>query len=52
MLISFEKQVHLSCGLEPNLISVEEPNRCEYLMEFELPSVCVLQDTKYSREEL
>ncbi|KAL5243101.1 hypothetical protein ACI65C_010511 [Semiaphis heraclei] len=42
--------VHLSCGLKPKLISVSELNRCEYLIEFELPSVCVMQDTKYLRE--
>lgn len=47
----FFTQVHLSCGLEPKLVSVTEPNRCEYLMEFEVPSVCVIQDAKYSREE-
>ncbi|CAH1721130.1 unnamed protein product [Aphis gossypii] len=42
--------VHLSCGLEPKLISVSELNRCEYIMEFELPSVCVIQDIKYLRK--
>ncbi|XP_003242619.1 glucosidase 2 subunit beta isoform X1 [Acyrthosiphon pisum] len=42
--------VHLSCGLKPKLISVSELNRCEYLMEFELPSVCVIEDNKYLRE--
>ncbi|XP_025409685.1 glucosidase 2 subunit beta-like isoform X2 [Sipha flava] len=42
--------VHLSCGLKPKLISVTEPNHCEYSMEFELPSVCVRQDAKYSNE--
>ncbi|XP_025192707.1 glucosidase 2 subunit beta-like, partial [Melanaphis sacchari] len=42
--------VHLSCGLKPTLVSVSELNRCEYIMEFELPSVCVIQDTKYLRK--
>lgn len=42
--------VHLSCGLKPKLISVSELIRCEYLMEFELPSVCVIEDNKYLRE--
>ncbi|VVC40513.1 Mannose-6-phosphate receptor binding domain,Low-density lipoprotein (LDL) receptor class A repeat,EF-Hand [Cinara cedri] len=42
--------VLLTCGLEPKLISVKEPNICEYLMEFELPSVCVLEDSIYTRE--
>lgn len=40
----------MSCGLEPKLISVREPNICEYIMEFQLPSVCVLEDSKYNRE--
>lgn len=46
----FYKQVHLTCGLEPKLVSVKEPNICEYLMEFELPSVCVLENSIYTKE--
>ncbi|XP_026820102.1 glucosidase 2 subunit beta-like [Rhopalosiphum maidis] len=42
--------VHLSCGLKPKFTSVLELNLCEYKMEFELPSVCVIQDTKYLRK--
>lgn len=34
--------VTLSCGLENMLISVTEPNRCEYAMEFSTPALCNL----------
>ncbi|XP_076760479.1 glucosidase 2 subunit beta [Xylocopa sonorina] len=32
--------VNLSCGKENKLISVTEPNRCEYAMEFSTPALC------------
>lgn len=32
--------VLLSCGLENSLVSVTEPNKCEYEMKFETPAVC------------
>lgn len=32
--------VYLTCGLENNLVSVSEPNKCEYEMKFETPAVC------------
>lgn len=32
--------VNLSCGKENKLISVTEPNRCEYSMEFVTPALC------------
>lgn len=32
--------VNLSCGKENKLISVTEPNRCEYAMEFTTPALC------------
>nr|XP_031833510.1 glucosidase 2 subunit beta [Nomia melanderi] len=32
--------VSLSCGKENKLISVTEPMRCEYLMEFSTPALC------------
>jgi len=33
-------QVHLTCGMENELISVSEPNRCEYEFKFTTPAVC------------
>lgn len=33
-------KVILSCGLENKVISVAEPNKCEYEMKFETPAVC------------
>ena len=32
--------VNLSCGRENKLISVTEPSRCEYAMEFSTPALC------------
>ena len=32
--------VTLSCGTENKLMSVTEPNRCEYAMEFSTPALC------------
>lgn len=32
--------VTLLCGLEDQLLSASEPNRCEYAMEFSTPAVC------------
>ncbi|GAB6032758.1 hypothetical protein CHUAL_011625 [Chamberlinius hualienensis] len=34
-------EVILSCGLENRILTVSEPNRCIYMMEFETPAVCV-----------
>ncbi|XP_053973775.1 glucosidase 2 subunit beta [Hylaeus volcanicus] len=34
--------VNLSCGKENKLVSVTEPNRCEYAMEFSTPALCNL----------
>nr|CAH0098543.1 unnamed protein product [Daphnia galeata] len=33
-------KVHLSCGMENQLLSVSEPNRCEYEMKFTTPAAC------------
>ncbi|XP_050440527.1 glucosidase 2 subunit beta-like isoform X2 [Adelges cooleyi] len=42
-------EVHLSCGLIPSFISVSEPNRCKYVMEFILPAACTrLQNIRHS----
>lgn len=32
--------VTLSCGIENKLVSVTEPSRCEYAMEFSTPALC------------
>ena len=32
--------VTLTCGIENKLLSVTEPSRCEYAMEFSTPAVC------------
>lgn len=34
--------VHVSCGIENQLIRAWEPNRCEYAYEFKTPAACVL----------
>lgn len=32
--------VKISCGRENKIVSVAEPNRCEYLFEFTTPAAC------------
>ncbi|KAK9294408.1 hypothetical protein QLX08_010966 [Tetragonisca angustula] len=45
--------VNLSCGRENKLVSVTEPSRCEYAMEFSTPAVCNLsQDSTNTHDEL
>lgn len=36
--------VRMSCGQENALLSVVEPSRCEYEMEFKTPALCVADD--------
>ena len=33
-------KIILSCGAEHKVVSVDEPNRCEYEYKFRTPSVC------------
>ncbi|KAJ8665309.1 hypothetical protein QAD02_006971 [Eretmocerus hayati] len=46
--------VTLKCGKEDKLLSVSEPNRCEYAMEFETPALCNpnVEDKLTSHDEL
>lgn len=45
--------VTLTCGIEHKLISVTEPSRCEYAMEFSTPAVCkILPEVSDSHDEL
>lgn len=42
--------VTLTCGTENKLVSVTEPNRCEYAFEFVTPTVCqpnVIENDKH-----
>ena len=34
------EKIHLSCGVENQVTSVTEPNRCEYEIKFTTPAVC------------
>lgn len=43
--------VTLSCGTENKLISVTEPSRCEYAMEFSTPALCNPSATETDRHD-
>lgn len=42
--------VSLRCGLENEVLSASEPNRCEYAFEFRTPALCVIQDEHLSNQ--
>ncbi|CAL4106403.1 unnamed protein product [Meganyctiphanes norvegica] len=44
--------VNLVCGIENQLLSVTEPNRCEYLMVLQTPAVCAKSEANDSHDEL
>lgn len=37
--------VHLQCGLDTRILSVAEPNRCEYVYHMQTPAVCISSNT-------
>lgn len=39
-------RVNIQCGLENRIVSVAEPNRCEYVFELETPAACIDHDTE------
>ena len=41
--------VHLICGEKTEIISVEEPDKCQYLMKINTPVVCEIE--KADRED-
>lgn len=46
-------KVVVSCGLENEVKSASEPNKCEYVLEFETPAACKLgEKSKESHDEL
>ena len=44
--------VKVKCGKENKLLSVDEPNRCEYEYKFETPTVCKKPEPIRSHDEL
>merc|ERR1712131_296784 len=44
--------VKVKCGKENKLLSVDEPNRCEYEYKFETPTVCKKPEPIKSHDEL
>lgn len=45
--------VNLSCGTENKIVSVTEPNKCEYSFDFVTPAVCYgSAETVHTHEEL
>ena len=44
--------VKVKCGKENKLLSVDEPNRCEYEYKFETPTVCKKPEPIRGHDEL
>jgi len=44
--------IKLSCGVENKVLSVTEPNRCEYEYKFETPAVCTKPEPIPDHDEL
>jgi protein kinase C substrate 80K-H len=45
--------VDLVCGLDTRILSVSEPNRCEYFFKMQTPATCSsVQSTSSSHDEL
>ena len=42
-------RVTVACGLEEEVLSAAEPNRCEYSLEFVTPAICHLPTPTHSR---
>ena len=47
----FALQVKISCGSVNELVSVSEPSRCEYAMEFKTPAACQSADQMHREHE-
>lgn len=46
-------EVTIQCGLENKIISVAEPNRCEYVFAMETPAACdMVSDGSTLHDEL
>lgn len=43
--------VQLQCATENTLISVSEPNKCEYLFIVGTPAECIITDSDFSEKD-